>query len=171
MSSSSPETGLTSRQRDLVERIGVVHDRFGLPPAAGRILGLLLVSPEPELSFDRIRELLGLSKSSVSTGLNLLLQVGTVEYSTRPGDRKRYFRKQFRGWEKSFIQRVDGFFDLGDLLREALELRRGGTPESQQAILEMTEMLDFLKAEIHDALRRWNANIEDTGRVTRREND
>ena len=43
---------LTETQRDLVERIGVLHDRMGHRPAAGRITGLLLVAPEGELTFE-----------------------------------------------------------------------------------------------------------------------
>lgn len=149
------ESTLTDKQRDLIERIGVLHDRIGFPPATSRVLGLLLVTQEPELTFDQIRETLGLSKSSTSAALNLLLQVGSIEYLTRPGDRKRYFRKSYKDWEASLLGRLEVLFSLREPLREALELRDGEPSEKDLAIVKMVEFLGFLESEIHDAYRRW----------------
>ena len=150
-----PSALLSEQQQDLVERIGVAHDRLGLPPAAGRVLGLLLVSSQPELTFDQIREELGLSKSSTSTALNLLLRVGSVEYSTRPGDRKRYFRKRYDAWEDRVLERFDIFFSLGDLIAEAAELQQGDSDTSSQAKVRMADYLSYLKREIHGAHENW----------------
>ena len=80
------EFTLTQEHQDLVERFGVLHDRLGFSPAPGRVVGLLLVSPRPALTFDEIRSALGLSKSSTSAALNLLLGIGSIEYETRPAE-------------------------------------------------------------------------------------
>lgn len=149
--------GPTDKQRDLIERIGVLHDRIGFPPATSRVLGLLLVTREPELTFDQIRETLGLSKSSTSSALNLLLQVGSIEYLTRPGDRKRYFRKSYREWEASLLGRLEVLFSLRELLREVLELRDGELGEKDLAIARMVDFLGFLESEIQGAHQRWKA--------------
>lgn len=146
--------GPTDKQRDLIERIGVLHDRIGFPPATSRVLGLLLVTREPELTFDQIRETLGLSKSSTSSALNLLLQVGSIEYLTRPGDRKRYFRKSYKNWEASLLERLDLFFSLREPLGRALELE-GRTEESRRELSRVTDFLGFLETEIHEAFERW----------------
>ena len=150
------EPHLSQPQRELIEKIGVVHDRFGLPPAASRVLGLLLVCERPELTFDQIRAALSLSKSSTSAALNLLLQVGTIEYGTHPGERKRYFRKKFDDWERSLLERMANFFSLRELLAEALELREGPSDASPNpAIARMVDFLGYLEGEIEDAYRRW----------------
>lgn len=65
---------------------------FQLPPLATRIFALLMLCPRSGHSFDEIVELSKSSKSSVSTNLNLLLNRGNIEYFTKTGDRKRYFR-------------------------------------------------------------------------------
>jgi DNA-binding transcriptional regulator GbsR (MarR family) len=155
------KSAITDAQRELIERIGVLHDRFGLPPAAGRVLGLLLVCEQPELTFDEIRFELSLSKSSTSAAVNLLLQVGTIEYTTRPGERKRYFRKKFDDWERSLLDRMSVLFSLRGLLAEALELREGAPEESNRAIARMVEFLGYLEGEIEDAYRRWE-NVSPT---------
>lgn len=146
---------LTDKQRDLVERIGVLHDRIGFPPATSRVLGLLLVTREPELTFEQIRETLGLSKSSTSSALNLLLQVGSIEYLTRPGDRKRYFRKSYRDWEASLLERLEVLFSLREPLRETLELRDGELGDKDKAVARMVDFLGFLESEVRQAYQRW----------------
>jgi len=158
--------GISSEQRDLVERIGVLHDRIGFPPAAGRVVGLLLVSPEPELTFDQVRETLNLSKSSASTALNLLLRIGSVEYSTRPGDRKRYFRKRYDDWEESLLERFDVFLSLRHLLSESLDLKEGDSEESHRAVTRMVDFLGFLEGEIHQAHERWKNTAPAVSRST-----
>jgi DNA-binding transcriptional regulator GbsR (MarR family) len=148
---------MTAAQLDLVERIGVLHDRLGFSPAPGRVVGLLLVSPRAELTFAEIRASLGLSKSSTSAALSLLLEIGSVEYSTRPGDRKRYFRKSYRNWEGALLARIHAFLSLRELLREAHELNRANPERSGPEIPRMIEFLEFLEGALHDAYARWTA--------------
>ncbi|HSJ67934.1 MAG TPA: MarR family transcriptional regulator, partial [Anditalea sp.] len=79
---------LTSKQKEIVETIGVFHEQNGLQPALGRIMGLIMVIDAAEVTFEEIVENLSLSKSAVSTALKLLQTQNKVEYTTKPGDRK-----------------------------------------------------------------------------------
>ena len=54
------------KTRQLIERVGVLTEVEGLPRIAGRIFGLLLVTPG-ECSLDEMAEVLGVSKASIST--------------------------------------------------------------------------------------------------------
>lgn len=146
---------LTDEQADLVERIGVLHDRLGFSPAPARILGLLLVSPHPELTFDEIRQALGLSKSSTSAALNLLLSLGSVEYRTRPGERKRYFRKSYDNWEEGFMQRIDAFLSLRGLLEEAVGLHQKNPQATSTELPRMIDFLQFLEEKLHEAFAQY----------------
>ncbi len=149
------ELVLTEEQQDLIERFGVLHDQLGHSPATGRIVGLLLVAPRQALTFDEIREALGLSKSSTSAGLNLLLQIGSVVYFTRPGERRRYFRKNYSDWEKSLLERMDTFFELKDLLLEAHDLKQRDQESPGPEIPRMVNFLEFIHVSLHDAYRKW----------------
>jgi DNA-binding transcriptional regulator GbsR (MarR family) len=145
---------LTDGQRDLIERIGVLHDQIGLRPASGRILGLLLASSEPELTFDQIRETLGLSKSATSTALQHLQTTGSVEYRTHPGDRRRYFTKSYLNWEAGFVERMVKYFQIRDLLVEASEYQDEGT-ESHRSLQRMIDFLAHLEGTILDTYQQW----------------
>lgn len=80
-------------KRKLIEEIGVHFEKTqNLAPLAARIYIIMILSPNDGHTFDEIIEITEASKSSVSTQLNLLLHTNKVEYFTKPGDRKRYFR-------------------------------------------------------------------------------
>lgn len=132
----------------LVEEIGVYIEQDGpLSPLAARIYALLMLCPRAGHSFDEIVELSKSSKSSVSTSLNLLLTNGGIEYFTKPGERKRFFRlsksylkvnlknsKDHISKELRMIKKVEQFNirynkekykkhkDFGKLYKEYLEL-------------------------------------------------
>ncbi len=77
----------------LIEEIGVRFEQVHqLAPLAARIYAIMILSPKDGHTFDEILLITKASKSSVSTHLNHLLQLKKVEYFTKTGDRKRYFR-------------------------------------------------------------------------------
>jgi len=83
----------SSEKKELVEFLGMhLEKRTSISPLAARIQALMILSPSKGNSFDEIVTFTEASKSSVSSNLNLLIQMKIVEYFTIPGDRKRYFR-------------------------------------------------------------------------------
>lgn len=84
---------LSQQKKKLIEDIGVLlEERANLSPLASRIYALLILSSYDGMSFEDIVNTMQASKSSVSSNLNVLLQLHYVDYHTKPGDRKRYFR-------------------------------------------------------------------------------
>lgn len=83
----------STEKKETVETIGMhIEQRSQIAPLAARIQALMILSSDEGKSFDEIVTFTQASKSSVSSNLNLLLQMKSVEYFTIPGDRKRYFR-------------------------------------------------------------------------------
>lgn len=79
--------------KQLVEETGlVIENRLSISPLAARIYALLILSSLDGLTFDEIRAVIEASKSSTSVNVNVLIQLGYIEYYTKPGDRKRYFK-------------------------------------------------------------------------------
>ena len=146
--------GFSEEQLELVERIGAIHDRSGVRPAAGRILGLLIVSAGQELSFDEISATLGLSKGATSTALSLLQSLDRVDYTTRTGDRKRYFKIRLEDWENQFIARGTKFLELRHVLAEAAQWQDEGS-WGHERLTSMSEYLTFLKETIEVAHQEW----------------
>lgn len=83
----------SQKKEQLIEDIGLqMEQRLSVSPLAARIYALLVLSSDEGLSFDEIRNCIGSSKSSTSVNLNVLIQLEYVEYHTKTGDRKRYFK-------------------------------------------------------------------------------
>jgi len=80
------------KQKELIECIGRHRERDGIQPVAARIMGLLMVMDKEEYTFEEIVTEMQISKGTVSTALKNLELRGCVEYTTYPGDRKRYYR-------------------------------------------------------------------------------
>lgn len=80
-------------QSNLIEEIGIgIEESLHLSPLASRIYALLILSSLEGLTFDAVKEIVKASKSSVSVNIKVLTQLGHVFYTTKTGDRKRYFK-------------------------------------------------------------------------------
>lgn len=146
---------LTERQRDLIEKLGVYHEKTGAPPATARISALLLVSPVTELSFDEIRETLNLSKSATSNALNMLLNTGKVDYITKSGDRKRYFKNKMSNWKTDLRENFQKLTKAADVLEEVLEARPKETVEFNQNLEQVIDFMRFINVEIPALYKKW----------------
>lgn len=138
----------TSKQRELVEVMGRISCRAGGTSLAGRIIGLLSFLDKEEFTFEEIVDQLKISKSSVSTTLNHLMETDKIEYITYPGDRKRYFRIKINT-PKSFLLALRRHIEkIETVNRAALELKQDKNSRSAKNIQEMLKSLEFWKKQM-----------------------
>lgn len=146
---------LTQKQLELIERLGVFNERGGASPAEARILGLLLVCDITELTFEEIYQTLGISKSAASNAINRLLDTQRIEYITKPGDRKRYFRTHVYQWEQNFGENFKKIFLVNDLLKEVLEQRTRQTKEFNASLKNLINFISFMQTEMPLLFKKW----------------
>ena len=146
---------LSDKQRELIEEIGIYHENNGFQPAVARVVGLLLVSDKPELTFDEISEALNISKSATSNALNMLLNTGKIEYTTFSGDRKRYFKMKSSNWRDLFNKKMDDLSGLNDLLKRVLEVRKRESPVYDVQLKSFISFLDYLKQQLPSLIEEW----------------
>jgi len=141
---------LSIKKKTLIEDVGVLlEERANLSPLSSRIYALLILSSYDGMSFEAIVTTMQASKSSISSSINVLLQLHYIDYYTKPGDRKRYFKtsqfyikntmeRQIRLIEKelTIVQKINNFNkennpekfknekSLGILFQEHLENQR-----------------------------------------------
>ncbi|AKQ45013.1 hypothetical protein TH63_04205 [Rufibacter radiotolerans] len=146
---------LSEEQRKLIEKIGIFHEQQGFPPATGRIMGLLFVTDRPYLSFEEIIETLNISKSATSNALNMLLQMRLIEYTTYPGDRKRYFGALLENWHQEVVNKMEQVLSFSKLVRQANELRGTSNPEMNKLMEERVEFMEYLSQEVPKLMENW----------------
>jgi len=146
---------LTEKQQELIEIIGVFHEQNGLQPALGRILGLIMVAESAEATFDEIVASLSLSKSAVSSALTLLQIQNKVEYITKPGERKRYFRLKKANWEHDLKNGISSGLQFSSILDEVLTIRNDTNPEFNKHLENVRDFMLFLQKEIPVIIDRY----------------
>lgn len=145
---------LSDEKLALIEKLGLIFEQ-GLQPAAARIAALLLVSDKLELTFDEICEMLNLSKSATSNSLNLLLTMNRIEYITKPGDRKRYFRSNLSDWKETMKVKFLDFDKVNKIMREVLSQRPHSTNDFNLKLEEFIQFMEFMNREIPILFKKW----------------
>jgi len=140
-----------NKQKELIETLGRFYDKKGLQPVAGRILGLLSIMDKEQFTFDEIVSELQISKSAVSIALTLLENRGMIEYSTRTGDRKRYF--QIRKLDKFRLldEHRDGIKRMTDFFSAIIELKKDKNSETYLYFKEMIGMQNYFLEKFDEA--------------------
>ncbi|WP_194778557.1 GbsR/MarR family transcriptional regulator [Pararhodonellum marinum] len=141
-------SSLSESQKDLIERIGVYHEQQGMQPLMGRILGLLLILDDAEATFEDIIEHLNVSKSAVSTALNVMQIQNKVAYRTKPGERKRYFYLNMGNWENDIEKELEEIARVGVFVQEALALRSNRKPDFNNYLKNLCQFTEFFKRQI-----------------------
>jgi DNA-binding transcriptional regulator GbsR (MarR family) len=143
------------QQKELIETIGLLYDKKGFQPIAGRIIALLTVMDKELFTFDEIVQELQISKSSASNALRILETAKIIEYKTITGDRKRYF--QIKKTNKlSLIDEQKGqLIESIDILKSILELKADKASASALYINDIIEMLDFFIERFEEAKKEF----------------
>jgi DNA-binding transcriptional regulator GbsR (MarR family) len=89
-----------ARER-IIETIAQNIHLYGLAPSVGRQYGVMYFHDEP-LTLDQMTELLGMSKTSVSTSVRALSDLKLVERAWRKGVRKDLYQVT-DDWHQNFI--------------------------------------------------------------------
>ena len=146
---------LTEKQKELVEKAGVNFERDGLSPAAARTMSLLMVSDNTELTFENIYESLNMSKSAASNAINLLLVSKRIEYITKPGDRKRYFKSRLVQLENIFEEIFKDMDSEVAVYKEILEQRPENTKTFNEGLQDFISFMEMVKESMPQIFLKW----------------
>ena len=143
-----------------VEDVGMFFDANGLPRAAGRMLGWLLVCDPPHQSADALATALQASSGGVSQNARLLMQAGYVDRIGISGDRRSYYRVRPHAWSRMLDESQARTARLRELAEEGLAALAGTGEEHRRRLTEMRELFAFVEREFPALVRRYH---EQTG--------
>ncbi|MFC0111819.1 GbsR/MarR family transcriptional regulator [Kibdelosporangium aridum] len=126
-----------------VERVSMYLAAEGVPPMAGRILGWLMVCDPPEQSAGEICEAIGASRASLTTNMRVLITMGFVVRSSRPGQRTAFYRVDRNAWERVVQRQIDGMTAFLDITRDGLDMF-GARNARAERIREAQEVFDWM---------------------------
>jgi hypothetical protein len=134
------------RQRDFVDRMGILMVRAGAPNMLGRILGHLLVCDPPEQSLTQLVEALGISKGAASQTSRQLEQLGMIERVPGAG-RSSWYRARVGAWSEVLREQVLLIRLFVELAESGLQLP-GKAGESGERLRDLRAFYVDMEAEL-----------------------
>jgi DNA-binding transcriptional regulator GbsR (MarR family) len=151
--------------RRYIDDTGLLLESTGLPRIAGQVLGWFQVCEPEAQSLADIVAALGISKASASTMTRFLEQVGILERTILPNDRRDYYRLSRDAWHRFFQSRMEMMRKLRRNADHGLTVLAHESPERRLRLQRMRSLYAFLETEMPKLLERYEAN-ERQGYVT-----
>jgi len=143
--------------KEKVEEVGIFFESTGLTPMEARVFSLLLLSDPPQLDFFAIQEFLEASKSTISNALKRLMNEGRVNYMTKPGDRKRYFKVSPDKWLEQIKVQFAAVEPFVATMRMIGEERKGmNSAELNVKLNTIQDFFEFLGEEFPKMMAKWD---------------
>lgn len=145
---------LTASALRFIENTARLLVPWGVPQAAARLYGYLLLCSEP-VSLDRITADLRISKSSASVAGRLLETYRLVQRHGEPGSKRALYAVS-DNYEGTLTERNRLLDALADLLKNGAAIAT-----SKAARARLDEMADFylaIRQAMETTLKRWHAN-------------
>ena len=133
------------------DRIGRMFEADGLPPIAGRIVGLLLLRDDA-CSLDEVALELRVSKASVSTNARLLAQQGVLERSSRDGDRRDYYQVVPDLFPRMMTQRLGRWRRFAEAVGDVRRALPGRSLTVRRRLAEYETAWTYMSGAIEHAL-------------------
>lgn len=121
------------------------YSNFGLNPLMGRIVGMLIISSEPQ-SLDDIVETLEMSKGPISQICRRLKERGLIEKVWIPGDRKDYYKAADDIFGKAYANQVNKMQQNIEIAEKYLTLaQEADAPKTDYINRQMKIMKEFFE--------------------------
>lgn len=119
------------------------YSNFGLNPLMGRIVGLLIISEEPQ-SLDDIVEKLEMSKGPISQICRRLKERDLIEKVWIPGDRKDYYKATGNIFSKAYENQVNKMQQNIEIAEKYLSIAESGDSKRADFVeKQMRKMKSF----------------------------
>ncbi len=144
------------QKKEFAEELGIFFEQMGIPRAAGKIWGWLMVCTPPEQTAADLAKAVGVSRGSVSTMTRMLMQLELIERIGVPGDRKGYYRIKAGGFAGILESKARMTSMFRQMAERGLELMNEDPPAARQRLEECREFYAFFEREFPNIIKKWN---------------
>jgi DNA-binding transcriptional regulator GbsR (MarR family) len=149
--SNIPNEGLIEAERRFVDDIARLLTPWGVPLAAARLYGYLLLAPEP-VSLDQMAADLEMSKSSASVAARLLEMFTLARRHGQRGSRRILYEASDN--YEGMLAAQNRMLQEGATLLSA-GARVAGSDQARRRLEEMADFYLVTREAMEAALRRW----------------
>ncbi|MBA0053002.1 MarR family transcriptional regulator [Streptomyces sp. AJS327] len=137
-----------------VERFAADLTEVGMQRMSARVFACLLASEEGALTSAELGERLRASPAAISGAVRYLAQRHMVSRERTPGSRRERYRLYADTWFASLMDATNALTRFSTTLRGGVDTLGADTTAGRR-LRENSEFLEFLRAELQDAMRRW----------------
>ena len=142
----------TSAELEYIERVARLFEDSGQSRIAGRIFAWLMICDPLEQSQPELAAALGASKASISTEVRALIGYGLVERTSKPGERRSYYRIPEDGWATLLERRARIIAKFRQAAVEGLELLEGAPARRRARLVSMRRTYTLMGRALESAL-------------------
>jgi DNA-binding transcriptional regulator GbsR (MarR family) len=162
---------LVKAREKVIHSIAQNMDLYGINSSMGRLYGTMLFQHEA-MTLDEMTDALGMSKTSMSTGVRALLEIDMVQRTWKKGVRKDLYMVE-EDWYKTFIELFTTRWRKGiemneeeitEASQDLIELASSTTDEELKALIELDLNRLEHAMEYYDWLERLVKSFE-TGEI------
>jgi DNA-binding transcriptional regulator GbsR (MarR family) len=145
-------------EQQIIAAYAEAYNNFGLSALMGRIVALLIISPEPQ-SLDEISERLEMSKGPISQICRRLKDRNLIEKAWVPGDRKDYYQPVNDIFKQAFINQADKMRRNADVAERfiAASDEVEGSDYIKERMEEMKTFYDLLDEHNAAFVKKWES--------------
>ncbi|PKN47639.1 MAG: hypothetical protein CVU59_02210 [Deltaproteobacteria bacterium HGW-Deltaproteobacteria-17] len=146
---------MTPEVESLIEEYALRMESFGMPPLAGRIFAVMVLTDPPEKSTQDLIQLTGGSKGALSQTLRILEQFGHLEKCPAPGQRGHRWRLRKHFMVEMFKSKMKAIRGMRDFWESHRDVVGNLSDVVQQNVREMAEFHAFFFEMVSHAFERW----------------
>jgi DNA-binding transcriptional ArsR family regulator len=128
--------------------------RFAFPPMVGRLIGYLAVCDPPEQSIGELAEALLASRSAITNAVKTLETMRLIRRTRVAGERMDRVRLDLTSPQAMGLDPTE-YEEMGELVREGLEVVGDGPAERRALLLEWAEFTDFILEQVDRMQQEW----------------
>lgn len=148
--------GLNDIQAGHIEDTGLFFEKLGLTRMAGRIFGYLMVADKENVAFEELPTVLNASKSSISTNVRVLVQIGFIKPVTFSGDRKTYFcLMPEMDWGTHLNRKVQDLDHMKKIFEKSYEFRKNKNDNTSLWLKESIDFYIWLMEIFPELIEKW----------------
>ncbi|NMM54032.1 GbsR/MarR family transcriptional regulator [Paenibacillus aquistagni] len=165
MLSSEQQAVIEKARKRVIESIGVNMNLYGITPSIGHLYGIMFFSGHP-MTLDEMGTEMGMSKTSMSTGVRTLIDLKMVHKVWERGTRKDLYEVE-EDWHQTFIdffsiqwrKAVD--MNLSHIQRSLRDLTALSTAHPEDEALQIICDKDIAKLRSAESYYMWLNRVID----------
>lgn len=146
---------VTPQVEKLMQEYALRMEAFGMPPLAGRVLAVMLLTDPPEKSTQELIQLTGGSKGAISLTLRILERFGHLEKCPAQGRRGHAWRLRRNFMIDMFQSKMNAIRGIRDFWEIHAAEVAGLSESIRRNVDEMARFHQFFCEEVVQAFERW----------------